>query len=347
MAPVQRTASKIAWSVKKQDSFGSPLGNASLTRFLKLQNPIVIDESAEHWTDRGMIGAGHDWETQRGRIRQYVRFEIPVQPLPVSFVGYLLALLFSYNSSQQLGSGAYEHTSKFQSLDTRPEAYVSTFAVHEDGNDYYLQDVACASLTLRGEGSNRCEAGGSFLASKIGGTLTGYSWPAASTLRYLYNYAGIFSIGGDPSKRAQLRSFELTLESGINTDLAWRKAAAEADRVYPCVWPYTPERNLALGLTMLAESEDLADFRTAQQEGTASEMIISCLGEKISGTSPDDFDEIEITVPQAVYTGLDYDYDDGLLHLDLDVEGAWHEATGGPVSVKTVEGTVSEYFPTS
>ena len=108
MAPVQRTASKIAWSVQKQDSFGSPLSNANLTRFLKLQDPIVIDESAEHWTDRGMVGTGHDWETQRSRIRQSVRFEIPVQPLPVDFVGYLLALFFPTTAAS---SWAAVHTS--------------------------------------------------------------------------------------------------------------------------------------------------------------------------------------------------------------------------------------------
>ena len=96
MATVYRTSSRIAWSAKKQAAFGSALGNNDLTRFLRLQDPLIINENAEHWTDRGMVGSGHEWESQRGKIRQYVRFEIPVQPLPVNFIGYLLALFFSW-----------------------------------------------------------------------------------------------------------------------------------------------------------------------------------------------------------------------------------------------------------
>ena len=345
MAPVLRTASKLAWPVKKQASFGSPLDKTDLTGFIKLNEPLIIDESAEHWTDRGMAGMGHDWVTQRGRLRQYVRFEIPVQPLPVGFVGYLLALLFSADSSQQLSGGAYEHTSRFQPLSGRPEAYCTTLAVHEDNGDYYIQDVACASLPLRGSGTDRLEAGGSFLASKIGGTLQSYSWPSAVPLRYLYNYAGSFSIGGDSGKRSQLRSFELSLEAGINLELAWRKSATEEARIYPAAWPCGPERKAALKLTLLGESGDLASFRAAQQNGAPAGFVLSCLGEKISGTSPEESDEVELTIPQAFYTGLDYGYENGLLQLELSLEGGYDQATGGPVSVRTVEGDISSYFP--
>jgi len=343
MSPVQRTASKIAWSSKKQVSFGTPLDKADLTRFLKLADPVIINENAEHWSDRGMIGTGHHWETQRGRLRQYVRFEIPVQPLPVEFLGYLLALFFSSESALTNASGAYEHSAGFQSLETRPEAYLSTFAVLEDGSDYYLQDVACTSLRLRGEGSNRLEAGGSFLASRIGGTLSGYSWPPAGALRYLYNYAGTFTIDAQ-DKRSQLRNFELTLESGVNTELAWRKQASETSRIYPSAWPYTPERSLELTLSLLAESGDLAGFRAAQQAGTESSIVISCLGEEIPGTNPADEDEVEIRIPKAVFTSVDYNYADGLLNLDLTVEGRYDSTTGGPVSVKTTEGNIPEFF---
>ncbi|HLA41316.1 MAG TPA: hypothetical protein VJ417_15045 [Candidatus Glassbacteria bacterium] len=345
MSPVYRTASRVAWPVKKQTAFGTPLAGPDLTGFLRLADPLIIDESAEHWTDRGAVGAGHEWPTQAGKLRQYVRFEIPLQPLPVSFIGYLLALLFSADSSQTLASGAYEHVAGFQALASRPEAYVSTLAIHEDGSDYYIQDAACTGVTLRGEGTERLQAGASFVGSRIGGTLAGYTWPAAAPLRYLYNYAGAFSIAGDGGKRSQLRGFSLTLNSGIGTELAWRKAAAEADRIYPSVWLYTPERSLSLSLSMIAESGDLAAFRAAQQGATQNAIVLSCLGEKIPGSSPDDYDEIELTLPKAVFSGLDYAYEDGLLNLDLDVEAAYDSATGGPISVKTVEGGVADYFP--
>ena len=74
MATVYRTASKVAWSIKKQTAFDSALEKTDLTKFLKLQDPLIINENAEHWSDRGMIGTGHDWETQRGKVRQFVRF---------------------------------------------------------------------------------------------------------------------------------------------------------------------------------------------------------------------------------------------------------------------------------
>ncbi|MEA1996013.1 MAG: hypothetical protein U9N45_00155 [Gemmatimonadota bacterium] len=343
MAHVQRTASKIAWSIKKQSAFGSALAKTDLTKFLKLADPVIIDESAELWNDRGMIGTGHDWETQRGRLRQYVRFEIPVQPMPVDFLGYLLALFFSQEAAETAASGAYEHTAKFIPLATRPSSYVTTFAMYEDGNDYYVQDVACTSLTLRAEGSNRLEAGGSFIGSRIGGTLSSYNWPSQADARYLYNYAGTFTVDAS-DKKAQLRGFELALDSGINIELAWQKVAAEANRIYPSVWPYTPERNMGLKISLLAESGDLATFRAAQQTGTEDALVISCLGEAIPGTDPEDYDEVGITVPKAVYTELGYDFEDGLMSLDLEIEGHYDSSTGGPLSVKTTEGETTEYF---
>ncbi|GAG44997.1 unnamed protein product, partial [marine sediment metagenome] len=230
-------------------------------------------------------------ETTRGKVRQFVRFEIPVQPLSVEFIGYLLALFFSKESAVTNGSGAYEHTAKFNSLNSCPEAYVTTLAVLEDGNDYYLQDVACTSLTLRAEGTSRLEAGGSFVASKIGGTLSGYTWPTSAASRYLYNYAGIFTLEAS-DKKAQLRSFELSLEAGIDMDLAWRKVASEADRIYPSLWPYTPERSIQLRASLLAESGDLSSFRAAQQAGTENEVVLSCLGASIPDTDPLDYDEV-------------------------------------------------------
>ncbi|MEA2063020.1 MAG: hypothetical protein U9P14_04930 [Gemmatimonadota bacterium] len=345
MATVQRSAARVAWSAKRQSAFGTALVKTDLTRYLRLQDPIIINENAEHWNDRGAIGTGHDWETQRGKISQHVQFEIPVQPVPVDFAGYLVALIFSDVSTDGQDDPAYVHTTKFQPLASRPQAYTTSLAVQEDGNDYYLQDVACTSLTIRGAGSNRMEMGGSFVASRIGGTLESYSWPQASALKYLYNYAGTFSIDGT-DRKSQIRSFELSLESGINMGLAWSKAASEADRIYPSAWPYTPERNMGLTLRILAEGNNLAVFRNAQQVGSEDEIVISCLGVAITGTAnPVVFDELEITVPRAVYTGVDQSYDDGLLHLDLNIEGHFDSTAGGPIEIAATN-NVTEYLAT-
>ena len=346
MATVQRSASEIAWSIKKQSAFGTPVEEADLTKHLKLADPLIINENAEHWTDRGMVGSGHDWETQRGKIRQFVQLEIPMQPLPVDFLGYLIAMFFSDETESIIEAGkVYGHTAKFLPLGTRPEAYQTTLAILEDANDYGVQDLAVRSLTIRGEGRNRLEASASLTGTKIG-DLTAYTFPDAAALRYLYNYAGKFEIDSDI--RAQLRSFELTLESGINEELAWQKAAAEANRIYPAVWPYTPERNMSLSLRILAAAADLATFRAAQQLGTEAAVVVSCLGALITGSEPEDHDEVEITIPKAVYNGVDYGYEEGLLHIELDIEGH-HDSTGelnSPIKILTTEGTIPEYFAT-
>ena len=104
---------------------------------------------------------------------------------------------------------------------------------------------------------------------------------------------------------------------------------------------------MELSLNLLAESGDLTAFRSAQQAGTQNAVVISCLGESISGTDPLDYDEVEINIPKAVYTAVDYRYDSGLLELDLNLEGRYDSTLEGPLSVKTTEGTVPEYFAAS
>ena len=214
----------------------------------------------------------------------------------------------------------------------------------EDDLAYRVQDVACKSLTISADQDKRLSAGGEFVASRIGGSLSGASWPENSPLRYLYSYAGTFSVAGDTDFRSRLRSFTLNLESGINEDMAWRRAASESDRIYPSWWPYSPERNLKLSLSLLAESGDLAYFRAAQQEATEMAVVISCLGEIISGTSPAENDRLEISIPKAVFTSMNYDYDGGLMKIDLEAEGNYDSAIGGPLSVTTVEGNVQEFL---
>jgi hypothetical protein len=346
MAPVLRTASRIAWPVKRQTAFGTPLAGTDLNCFLRLRDPLVINENAEHWTDRGMIGNGHDWESCRGRLKQSVQFEIPAQPLPVDFAGWLLALFFSGETASAAPGGAHEHRAGFPALSARPESYVTTLALREDNVDWQLQDVACRGLTLKGDSTNRLEIGGSLVASRVGGPLAGYTWPTPADSRFVYNYAGSFTLGGT-DRRRQLAGFSLSLDSGINLDLAWRKAATEQERIYPALWPYGSERKMELGLSLVAESGDLAAFRAAQQGGATSALVLSCLGEAIPGTVPADHDGIEISVPRAMFTGLDYNYDKGLLHLDLKIEGRYDSATGGPLTVKTTEGSVTEYMITT
>jgi hypothetical protein len=344
ITPVLASAARIAWSSKRQSAFGSPLSEVEFDRFIRLKEPLIVDESAEHWNDRGSVGSGHDWTENRGVERQSVAFEIPFQPLPVDFIGYLLGLLFSSETAQATPSGANQHSCAFQSLKDRPSAWTTSIAVGEDDQNYVIQDAAVKDLALSGGDNGRLTASAGFVASRIGDGLSGNSWPDSVPLRYLYNYAGSFSLGGDSSRTSQLKSFSLRLNSGINTDQAWLKNASETERIFPSWWPYSPARSMALTISLLGSSGDLEIFRNAQQQTTPAEVVISCLGETINGTSPPETDLVELTIPQAVFTRMNYHYDGGMLVIDLTAEGNYHAATGGPVSVRTVEGSVAEYF---
>ncbi|MCE5272034.1 hypothetical protein LLH00_12230 [bacterium] len=343
MVKVSRTASRVAWSASRQSAFGAPLSVGRLDRFLRLKDPLILKPSLEHWSDRGNVGAGHDWETQRGLLRQHVEFELPEQPLPVGFVAFLLALFFSGESATTNASGVYEHVSAFPSLQSVSEAAVTSLALHEDGQDWLLQDVACVKLSLKGEGSERLSAGGSFVASRLVGPLGGFTWPATAAQRYLYNYAGAFSLAG-ADRHPQLRSFSLSLENGLKTDQAWRGVASEADRIYPSLWPLTAERKMGLSLSLSAEAGDLIAFRSAYQNGSASAINLSVLGETISGSNPVDSDELALSVPHAVFTGLEYNYGDGVMGLELSVEGAYDNSCGGPLRVTVTEGSTARFM---
>ena len=278
ITPVLASGTRIAWSSKRQSAFGSALSESDFTRFLKLRDPLIINESAKHWDDRGSVGSGHDWTENRGRERQSVTFDIPTQSLPVDFIGYLLGLLFSDENAQTTSGGANQHSCSFKSLKDRPSAWTTSLAVGEDDLNYVVQDAAVTKLTISGEGTDRLSAGAEFVASRIGSSLSGEEWPASVPLRYLYNYAGSFSLEGDSSRTSQLKSFSMSLGSGIKTDQAWQKTASESDRIYPSWWPYSPERNMSLTLSLIGSSGDLDIFRSAQQQATPMAVVISCLG---------------------------------------------------------------------
>jgi len=346
MAKVPRFMSKIAWSIKKQSLIGTALSKTDLTKFLKLADPIIINERAEHWTDRGMTGLDHEFETARGILRQFVEIEIPVQPMPVDFIGYLVGLAFSTSTPTLIDQDiAYKHTSKFTILSTTPDAYFTTFAMYEDGTDQCVEGLACTSLTIRGDGSNRMECGGTFIGTKIGTALSSFTWPDAVASRFLWNYAGIFTMPGDA--KAQLRSFELTVNPGINMDLAFIKTATEAARIHPSLYPLTPDRGFSLSTRIIAEAGNLATFRAAQLAGTEIAVALSCLGAVIATSDPETSDEAIITVPKGIVTEVGQDFGEGgNQNLDLTFDGRY-DTTGtlnSPIKVDVVNGIVA-YFP--
>jgi len=332
MAKVQRTASKIAWGVKRQSAFGTAMAKTDLTKFLRVNDPILINDVATHWNDKGMIGNGHEWETQRGIQRQMVSLEIPTQAMSIDAMGYFLAMFFSTVDTTDKTS-YYEHVSKFSTLAAIPTAYPFTLAILEDGNDQYIQDLAVTGLTIRGDADNRMEMGVTMVGSKIGGTLSDYTWPTAEDARYVYNYAGVATSTAAGDIKAQVRSFELTLDSGISVDMAFKKAATEANRIYPQEWNYTPARSMALSLSLFAESGDLATFRASQKAGTEDALVIQCLGLVIGATAG--YDTVQITIPKAVYTAVSEGYSDGLQTIDLTVDAHYDATTVGPISILT------------
>jgi len=346
MATVPRYMSKIAWSTKKQSAIGTPLITTDLTIYLSLADPIILNEAAERWTDRGMTGLDHEWATTGGKLRQYVQFEIPVQPLPIDFIGYLVGLAFSTSAETLIDQDvAYSHASKFTILSTTPEAYFTTFAMYEDGNDQCVEGVACQSLTIRGDGSNRLECGGTFIGTKIGTPLSSFTWPDAATHQYVWNNAGAFTFEGDMV--SQLRSFELTVDPGINMDLAFIKTATEAARIYPSKYPLTPDHGFGMSVKFIAEAAELATYRAAQLVGTEMDFDITCLGASISGSDPATVYTLAISIPKAVITEIGQDFGEGgNLNLDLTLDGNY-DSTGSlnsPILV-TVTNGITEYFP--
>ncbi len=123
------------------------------------------------------------------------------------------------------------------------------------------------------------------------------------------------------------------MENGINQDLAFQKVASEANRIYPQEWNYTPARSVALSLSLLAESGDLATFRAAQQAGTENALVVSCKGLVIGATAG--YDTVEITIPKAIYTQVDESFPDGLQIVDLTVAPHYDSGIAGPVSIVT------------
>lgn len=345
MATVPRYMSKIAWGAVKQSAIGTPLITTDLTVFLQLADPIILNEAAEHYTDRGMTGNDHEWETTRGKLRQFVQFEIPVQPLPIDFIGYLVGLAFSCSAETEIDAGvAYSHASKFTILSTTPNAYFTTFAMYEDGNDQCVEGVACKSLTIRGDGSNRLECGGTFIGTKIGTKLSGYSWPDAATQQYVWNNAGAFTFEGDMV--SQLRSFELTVDPGINMDLAFVKTATEAARIYPSLYPLTPDRGFSMSVRFIAEAAELATYRAAQLVGTEMDFDLTCLGSLIATSDPATYYTLAISIPKAVITEIGQDFGEGgNLNLDLTLDGHYDDtgSLNSPILV-TVTNGIAEYF---
>jgi len=334
---VSKVANKLAWSIKRQSAFGTPLAKTDLTRFAKFADAILIDDAPEHWSDRGMVGLGHEWETQKGIIKQMVKVEIGSQPMDIDLISYLAAMFFS-NVATVDNTGSYTHTAKWATLAAQAAAWPFSVAVCEDGVDQCVQDLAVQTLSIKGDGENRLEVGASLIGSKLATPLGTYTWPSAVAARYVYNYAGAFSIDA-ADKKSQLRSFELSLESGISQALAWKKAAAEADRIYPQEWPFTPERKMNLQVGIVAATGNLATFRAAWKAGTEMAVVLSCTGAEIGSSG--EYDTVAITVPKAVITGLKESYSDGYQHLDLTLDGHYDSTTGGPLKIEVTNDEAS------
>lgn len=344
---VPRYTSKIGWSAKKQSAFGTPLVKTDLTRHLKLPEPPIIKVMPEFWTDKEFVGKDHDFETQRGRNRQWVTVDLASHPAPSDWLAYLLALFFGATTDAVVQAGqVYSHTSILDTLANMPEAPVTTLAIYEDAVDQAVQDLAVKSLTISGDGSNRLEAAASLIGSKLATPLATYTWPTVAALHYLYNFSGAFTLDA-ADLVAQIRSFKLTLESGIDEELAWQKVATEASRIYPSVWPYTQARSVSLELSILAATGDLATYRAAHEAGTEIAVALSCLGDSISGAAPADNDELAISLPAAVISSFEYSFAaKGLMQIDMGFEGRWD--TGGIDSIiQTVvtEGELADIFP--
>lgn len=340
MAKVQRTASKLAWSVKRQAAFGTRCDGTDLTKFVKLADPITIVEDVSMWSDKGMIGLGHNWETQRGIQRSMVKLEIPVQPLSIDFMGYLLAAAFNVVSTVD-NTNYYTHTTKFSPLATTPEMLPFSLTIEEDGNDKSVIDCTITSLTIRGSGDGRIEMGASIVASQLATDLAGFTNPTAEDARYIYNYAGTATSTLLGDIKAQLRSWELTIDTGVDVDGSFRGTTTEALRRYPQVWTRTGAESMGLTYSVEAESGDLATLRAAKSAATAEATTIACQGLVIGATAG--YDLLTVSVPVGVIDDVSESYENGVQVLGVTVGGQYQAAATGPLTVAVVNDEAS-YF---
>jgi len=331
MARFPLSSFKVAFPIVKQGVWGTRLGNSDLSKYLVLDAPLKIDKVEEFYSDRDQVGKGHPWETARGILAKHVTFEIPVQPLPEDFIAVLVGLFFSVSTPTASAEG-HTHTSKFVAVDTLAASFFTTFAIHVDGADLALVDVGCTNLTIRADGKNRLEAGGTFVATALE-TLTGYTWPEPATLYYLFNYSGVFEIDAD--LKSQYRGFELTMSNGINKELSWKKGATEAARIIPAEWTFTEDREVNLSVDIESEQGDLAAFESAKELGTEYAVEISCLGDFITVAEAR---SLLITVPKAVIDSIDQAYPAKLLQLGLKFLPHYDDTLEGPLSVAITDG---------
>ena len=344
MAKVQRTASKLAWGVKRQAAFGTGMAKTDLTKFVRVAEPIIINEDVVQWSDKGMIGNIHHWETQRGIQRSMINVEIPVQPLSIDFMGYLVTAFFNVDSVVD-NTNYFTHTQKFSPLGTTPEMLPFSLTIEEDGTDKLLQDLTITSLTIRGERDGRLEMGCSIVGSQLGSNLSSYTNPTAEDARYVYNYAGTKTTNSLGDISAQLRSFELLLESGIDIDGSFRGTTTEALRKFPQVWTRTGAESAVLTYTIEAESGDLATLRGDKSAGTADAIVIGARGLVIGATAG--FDDITVNVPVGITTNIDETFENGVQVLAVTAEGQYNVGVTGPVSVVIINDEANYFVAAS
>ena len=334
MAEVLKSASKIGWSTKTQSAFGTGLAKTDLTLYLTLQDPLIINDAAELYTNTGQIGTGHEWPTYRGVRTRMVTIDIPVQPMDIDFAGMLVCLGLGEHATTGAGDNK-THKAEWEAISSQADAKVTSITILEDGNEKLVQDVAVSSFTIRGEGSNRMEMGASLVATKLGSDLTSYTYPVASTPDYVWNSAGVFSLDSDI--KTQLLSFELNVTCGIDMSRAWNKVATEAARSYASCWPYSPHpaRGLTWTCKIRAESGNIATYRAAQLAGTEIDLDVSWLGTEIP-TDTGDYYELAISMPKAVITDVGQDYGSGFLDLTLSGDANYDSTEGSPLAISVV-----------
>ena len=335
--PILRSTGKFAWSTNCQIKFGDYTNfDSTISKHLSLAEPVILKENIEQWNNRGSVGSGHDWATERGIVKKHVEFELTDQPAPVDFLGYLLAMFFRNENAGFPSGGTYDYYwETLDNLNDPANELVTSFGLCESGEDKLVRDVACTTLKISGDGQDRLQVGGSFVGSKIETPFT-HTWSSPTANSYLYNYSGTFKIGTD-TRTTQLKGFDLSLESGIKVDSAWQKQADPDDRLYPSVWIYTAERDFSLSLTLIADENVIQSFEDNYAGTTQNlDLEINCLGANS--------DSFKLVVPKAVVTSLEETYEEDILTLNIEVEGHCGISDTSPLSIQLVNGSSDIYM---
>ncbi|KKL90085.1 hypothetical protein LCGC14_1908230 [marine sediment metagenome] len=330
MARNLKHARLIAWAQFRQSGIGTPLDKDDLVQDIELNDPLTYALELDEISNRGLVGKGHEFETDRYLNSRHLTGSVPQQALPARFINYIAAACLG-NISTGAAAPVYTQTIKWNPVGTTAQGWPISFGIDDDGSDIVLNDVHILNFNISGDGQNRVEMGFDFVGTKTSALAT-MTWPTIAAENYVHNNSGVFTVA-TVDKKSQLRSFNLAVNPGVDMDRAWRKLATEAARPFPSAFPFNPETSeVTLTLSLEAEDADLGVWRGYRTSETEVELVISALGAAING-SPF---TIGFEIHRGIVTEINHSWEDGILILNPTIIPRYDTSAATPLTITNI-----------